>query len=328
MDQGQNEEYQKIIDDYARLTSTEINHNNSKIGTKPKPEPIPSNLIEDLSSPPPVNLSPPPPPPSIPSPPLLPLVALSPGHGFNPFKYLFIFSLIVFLGVSGTLAYSFYQKYLVINSTETTTPTSVPAPSVTPLPTATCQLNDQSYKVGQSFAAADGCNTCTCSPDLIISCTELDCSSVTPSAATQSSIPADWKTYENKNLGFSLQYPLSFSKKDNLQTKLTSTPLTTNILSFTDEQSGINISIMINPDGFGYFPDKNVKITYQPEKGIVPTETETNTENIDPAKVMNVYIGKLKTGFDFLAIASFPRKENMFAIEDLISQILSTFKFL
>ena len=38
-----------------------------------------------------------------------------------------------------------------------------------------CQLGNQSYDVGDSFTAPDGCNTCTCEPDGAIACTEIAC---------------------------------------------------------------------------------------------------------------------------------------------------------
>ena len=165
MDQKQ--DYQKVLDDYAKLTSTEAS-----------PPPPPTPIVPPTTSPP----------PSSPTPILPAEVPPAIKPSFDIFKYTFILSLLIFLGVLGTLGYNFYQQYLGKSGTSTPppSPTSAPASTATPTSTAVCQLNDQSYHLGESFPSADGCNTCTCGPDLTITCTELDCSSPT--------IPPDWKT--------------------------------------------------------------------------------------------------------------------------------------
>jgi hypothetical protein len=38
-----------------------------------------------------------------------------------------------------------------------------------------CFYRGQVFAPGTEFPAADGCNTCTCEPDLSISCTEVAC---------------------------------------------------------------------------------------------------------------------------------------------------------
>lgn len=101
------------------------------------------------------------------------------------FRTVFLVSLFLFLGVSAAVAYFFIkgpgasQKAPEVTPTITETevsPTAVPA-------TATCTINDKTYKIGETFASADGCNICSCAADLSIVCTERACSS-TPSATT------------------------------------------------------------------------------------------------------------------------------------------------
>lgn len=117
------------------------------------------------------------------------------GGGF--FKFLFFFSLLVFLGVFGTIAYTVFYKGQLPEFI------SGPAPTVTetqPSPTITsdfCDVNDKIVKKGETIPAADGCNTCTCGDDLTISCTAITCdatksSSLSPTAkpSTPSSIKA------------------------------------------------------------------------------------------------------------------------------------------
>jgi hypothetical protein len=62
-------------------------------------------------------------------------------------------------------------------ATDSTNP-SVPAdvgPTSTPGVESFCYLNDNKYKLNESFPSADGCNTCSCGLDGTISCTEKAC---------------------------------------------------------------------------------------------------------------------------------------------------------
>lgn len=93
----------------------------------------------------------------------------------NFFKILFFISLLIFLVVTSFLALSF------INSSKTASGTVSPAiPTITeptnaPEEEAFCFLNDNKYKMNETFPSADGCNTCTCGLDGTISCTEKAC---------------------------------------------------------------------------------------------------------------------------------------------------------
>jgi len=104
-------------------------------------------------------------------------------------KTFFFISLFIFLGVIGVIAYN-----LIKDQSSSTIPTGTDKivvdedsnqPSVSP---QNCVINDQTYSINQSFAAADGCNTCTCQADGTIACTELACE-LTPSESTPSSLP-------------------------------------------------------------------------------------------------------------------------------------------
>lgn len=98
----------------------------------------------------------------------------------NIFKYLFFISLLIFLGVFGGIIYSVFFSSPDLSNTNVnnSVPSSSdlvsdPAPIVSQV--SSCQVNDRSYPVGESFPADDGCNTCVCSEDLTISCTEKSC---------------------------------------------------------------------------------------------------------------------------------------------------------
>ena len=94
----------------------------------------------------------------------------------NFFKYLFFFSLIIFLIVLFFVIRSFLQGQQGTGrpSEEETVPTS----SVTETPTnsAHCQFGEQSYALGQTIQADDGCNTCTCEESGELVCTSNTCS--------------------------------------------------------------------------------------------------------------------------------------------------------
>jgi len=105
----------------------------------------------------------------------------------NLFKYLFFLSLLIFLGVFGTIAYTVFFS---ANSQDLASAEPTTAPNVETTPTtasidAVCEVNDKKYNKGESFLAADKCNTCVCGADLTISCTEKACEA-TPSVKATS----------------------------------------------------------------------------------------------------------------------------------------------
>lgn len=100
------------------------------------------------------------------------------------FKYLFYLSLIIFLSVAGALVWTLVKlKNIKPSVPNTNIPTIQLSPTVSPdQPTSgpSCELNDKRYAPGETFPAADGCNTCTCNDSLTIDCTQKTCDT-TPS---------------------------------------------------------------------------------------------------------------------------------------------------
>jgi hypothetical protein len=192
----------------------------SELLAPPEPQPqLESVPPEIVPVPTPESIIPPTPPVELP--PESPLVSPEPtGEGGltprenNFFKYLFFFSLFIFLIVLVSVVISFINSQKSLSNTQNT-PTIASSPTV--VPSTVCQINDQTYQIGQTFAATDGCNTCTCNSDLTVSCTSNTCTAtpsvkLTPTkSATTSAIPATWRTYTNKTYGYSFQYP-SISK--------------------------------------------------------------------------------------------------------------------
>lgn len=223
-------------------------------------EPAPVALTETPAPEPPLNpvLPPPsplPPPvtpvstprPTLPSPPVTPPV-ISQSYPSQPgiFKYLFYLSLVVFLCVSGGLVWTMV-KLKNLQSARTIANSTTITPTVSaPTPTASapgCDLNDNHYGVGQSFPAADNCNTCTCNSSLTIDCTQNECS------ATASAIPASWKTYTSTQYGLSFKYPADLTVKEDTDT----------LHLLTNDQ--INNPGGDNLNGF-YFPKQTTIKTY------------------------------------------------------------------
>lgn len=103
----------------------------------------------------------------------------SPNKKTNIFKYLFFVSLIIFLTIVALVVNSLFGQDVQtqVPQKASTSPSAVTA-SPTPSSDQYCELNDQFLSIGITFPAADGCNTCTCQPDLTISCTKLDCQSL------------------------------------------------------------------------------------------------------------------------------------------------------
>lgn len=117
----------------------------------------------------------------------------------NFFKYLFYFSLIVFIVVVFAIGYSFLNSQQPVDLSNTP-PTS--SPSVTA--SKFCELNDKKYAVGESFPSADKCNTCSCTSNLTIACTEMACASPT---AISTPKPVSGKLYKDIKYGYQFTCP-------------------------------------------------------------------------------------------------------------------------
>lgn len=139
-----------------------------------------------------------------------PPLVVTPPKKNNFFKILFFISLIIFIGVAVTVAYTLYSRGQL--------PITGSTPKISTTPTLDqnkiCQLNDKQYQVGEGFPSADGCNTCSCSSDLTIVCTEKACA---PTSVPTPSIT--YKLFTEKTLGFTLKYPENYGSLDITFTK-------------------------------------------------------------------------------------------------------------
>lgn len=129
----------------------------------------------------------------------------------NFFKYLFFFSLLVFIAVASAVVYNLLNSQ-VVNTTTSVVPTTTPAPSVVAVPNV-CEVGDDTYNIGQTFPAASSCNTCTCTSNLTVACTENVCTS--PSSVPVTTIvkpttkPISGKVYKDIKYGYQFQCPSS-----------------------------------------------------------------------------------------------------------------------
>jgi hypothetical protein len=168
----------------------------------PPPEPAPLTPANEpappVFSPNPIEVIPPPPAVPLVNSPMNdgPGIISTPKKSGGFFKFLFFVSLLIFLGVFGTIAYNVF--FANSSNNQNTLPPENSENTPTPPTAGVCELNDQKYAVGDSFAAADGCNTCSCGPDLTIICTEKACDAtpstkVTPTkTATTSAVKAGY----------------------------------------------------------------------------------------------------------------------------------------
>lgn len=112
-----------------------------------------------------------------------------PKSGLNLFKTFFIVTLVLFLTIAGALAYTLFNPSASSsdsdNTNQSVTPTIYSDNSNNIGSTEVCNLNGKTYKVGDSFASADGCNTCSCESAEVIACTEKACD-ITPIISTKS----------------------------------------------------------------------------------------------------------------------------------------------
>lgn len=103
----------------------------------------------------------------------------------NIFQIIFVLSIVMFLIVVSVVAFTYFKSQK--NSFTIDDQSSTISDTPTPVSSTTCTLNDKIYKVGESFPSADGCNTCSCSENGSIACTEKACEST--SSASKSATP-------------------------------------------------------------------------------------------------------------------------------------------
>lgn len=186
------QQYQEILNKYASTITPPT--------SEPDPKPEAINLVEQpvvtpveapIIEPQPVNLLAPP----IYFPPE-PKVETKPS---NFFKYLFYFSLLLFIAVATAIIYNFSTLQQPDTSTNTP-PTAIPSVANNKF----CELSDKKYSVGESFLSEDKCNTCSCTTDLTIACTEKAC--VTPTAVATPK-PVSGKLYKDIKYGYQFTCP-------------------------------------------------------------------------------------------------------------------------
>ncbi len=224
----------------------------------------------------------------------------------NIFKYLFFVALFIFLTVCGAIVYTVFLSNPGGTSNPSTSVPKVSDTSPTAAPGNVCQLNDQTYQVNEAFAAADGCNTCTCTPDLTISCTEKACESTSSSSASLK----DLKTYTSDEYKFSVQYPSDLSMEIN------------------NVDTANYVQLIFNKTSNAAF-DISASSNYPINQPKYMNDTvSTGKKNINGIswslfQLPNKYIGLQNEKNSILYSITYPTSE-----EEKLQQILSTFKIL
>ena len=231
--------------------------------------------------------------------------------GPNPFKISFVLALLLFLGIGGTLVYALFfapASKNTTNNTPSNTPTAKPTINSGPY----CDLNDKRYFQGESFPSADGCNTCSCESQDMIACTEKACAAtksgtvVTPTkSATTSSIPKDWKKYEDKEIGFSFNYPANITLTKKLSNGVFSLAINTQV----NLAGGINVVTGITVDrggsslDFGGYIKNGDQITY--------TNNKNNSTICNSKTIQKIYKNQNNIEIVLLKGLNNPGEENM-----------------
>lgn len=113
----------------------------------------------------------------------------------NIFQIIFVLSIVIFLVVVSIVAFTYFKSQKKSSTIDDQSSTISDTP--TPVSSVTCTLNDKTYKVGEGFPSADGCNTCSCSENGSIACTEKACESTksaTPTATKSATTSSKLKT--------------------------------------------------------------------------------------------------------------------------------------
>ncbi len=110
---------------------------------------------------------------------------MKPKHSI--FRIIFLISLLIFLVVGITVILYIVKSNKVSQPKQINTKVE-DVQDTAVVDTNVCSLNDKTYAIGQSFTAADGCNTCSCNSDIKITCTEKAC--VTPTVTNISTVSA------------------------------------------------------------------------------------------------------------------------------------------
>lgn len=352
-DNQANSNYQDILDKYAESISSKDNPvvPEEKIKPEPElepitpPEPILTSAEETLlKSEPPVEPETVSGPPQIEAPPVIEAITSSEvtnsiippasqielppeSPEFTPkkqnhfFKYLFFFSLIIFIIVLVLVIISFLNSQKPTSSSRELPKNNI---SPTSLPPAFCEINDQKHAVGSTFPADDSCNTCTCGQDLTITCTTQTCNITPTKSATSSAINKDLKTYSSSLYGFSFQYPSKTKVIGDINSQLFSLNVDSQVVSvlISSNPEKLDISDFFlkqisstNPDSIkDYVKFSSVKFNGNTFTKVVQDSTYFKQQS----GAFNRYLISSKN-----YVVDFGYSD-----DEMISQILSTFKFL
>ncbi len=177
----------------------------------------------------------------------------------NFFKYLFYFSLTLFMVVVSAIIYNLFS-----NQSEPA-PTSVNPATAGPTPTKIisqfCELNDKKYIVGESFPSTDSCNTCSCTPNLTIACTEKACVTPEPTVKTVG------KTYKDIKYGYQFECPTT------AKYVVEATSVNGNKIPFKQESctSGESVTTISVYDNTVVHSFGDIKTTISPDKKYIVT---------------------------------------------------------
>lgn len=210
----------------------------------------------------------------------------------NLFQILFVVSLVIFLIVVSAVVFTYFKSQKTPSEIRDLTSDI----SITPTPSSsiTCFLNDKTYKIGESFLSADGCNTCSCSENGSIACTEKACAN-TPTitkSATTSAIPKDWKTYTNSIYKFAFNYPSTLKITESsriFQDNMGASCQTINLGSFIkfyvcDEAKNLSDYGLLPPNGMDPIADYDFTIGGQKAKKYVGGDDSLSYVTMSPSK--------------------------------------------
>ncbi len=207
----------------------------------------------------------------------------------NFFKVFFIITLIIFIFVAAAFAFVYLKTK---NGTTINNQSSLTSPTPTTTPSGICSLNEKTYNVGESFASADGCNTCSCTENKEIVCTEKAClatssATVSTSTATASSVPKDWKTYTNSAYKFSLNYPNDWSFKESISASTNKT----GDISFSSATTKSQLSVSVITDQFDSKLYPNMTFEDFLNKYPGPVENYNGVSNLKKINTQNGTLG-------------------------------------
>lgn len=155
----------------------------------------------------------------------------------------------------------------------------------------------------------------------------------TNTTTNATTVPASWKTYTNKTLGFSIQYPPDYAVVDKLQKDAGIEGGPNSTLTFTKSSDPLQprFSLYVNPAGFGpFFSDIFYKFTTTTTGTTVTERTvmepdETNTDGYQELFGNNGVNGAMNSSGNYYGV-DFRYKEGGANYESVFTQILTSLK--